>query len=270
MAQFKSFNPWSRKSSGFTLIELLVVIAIIALLVAVLLPALEKARSTARAVQCASNERQMGIALYTYCSDDEKTAFPNTGRFNAAWMVRMSPYFGHTGVTTFDKGYSKGKTDDLKLSSWRGSNISVDYKYPTFMCPETKDWPRRFWYRGTYGYNLTISSPDKGSGSGSASAVAIRLLKQRTLDTVKCSPSVLYMISDNYQYATENWGMLTSSTTPGFAYPRHHSWRVNILFLDGHVDRLAKGERKDLRMEDSPKRNILSGALVAGDPADGW
>jgi len=73
------------KRSGFTLIELLVVIAIIALLIGILLPALGKARSSARTGVSQSNLRQLGVATNTYAADFADAVFNFSWFFPGAW-----------------------------------------------------------------------------------------------------------------------------------------------------------------------------------------
>ena len=64
---------WFRKKAkGFTLIELLVVIAVIGILAAFLTPAIQKAREKARRTGCASNLRQIGLAMHLYASDNDE------------------------------------------------------------------------------------------------------------------------------------------------------------------------------------------------------
>ncbi len=88
----------SRKPLGFTLIEFLVVIAIIAILVSLLLAAVQRTRASARELQCQHNLRQIGLAMHTHHEKLEKFPPGWYGTNSWAWGAVLLPYMDNAGL----------------------------------------------------------------------------------------------------------------------------------------------------------------------------
>jgi len=90
------------KRRGFTLIELLVVIAIIALLMGILMPALQRVKKQARTVYCLSSLKQIGIAMTSYALENDDF-IPRALDHQVKWILEFIPYLGNEfkGVTNY-------------------------------------------------------------------------------------------------------------------------------------------------------------------------
>ncbi len=108
------------KARGFTLIELLVVIAIIALLMAILMPSLQRVRKQAQAVACMSNIKQWSYCWYMYLEDSE-AKFPTGAGASGDWPEKMRPYYKDRGALTLCPSATKPYTDGgrVPFGAWR-------------------------------------------------------------------------------------------------------------------------------------------------------
>ena len=166
-----------RKQRGFTLIELLVVIAVIAILIALLLPAVQSVREAARRSQCKNNLKQIGLALHNYL--DVNKSFPPGGCIpagttftgnNGSWSI-------HGRILPYLEGSNAFKRVNLSIAWDQAPNFNTGVpllKVPVYMCPsEINSMVRTnagaaFTQPHTYGFNMgswLIWDPASGQGS---------------------------------------------------------------------------------------------------------
>lgn len=136
------------RKSGFTLVELLVVIAIIGILVGLLLPAVQMARESARRIQCASNLKNVGLALHNF-ADAYRTLPAGSESYKGtfqAWSGRILPYVEQTSLFS--------QIDFAQPWDAPGSNAAASVKHvPIYLCPST-----RFQFEGKQDYGGIVGT----------------------------------------------------------------------------------------------------------------
>ncbi len=114
---------------GFTLIELLVVIAVISTLIGLLLPAVQGAREAAARIKCASNLKQLGLAMYQYELINGRLPPTRTGYASQTWAVSLMPYLEQDNLY---------RTWDLGATYYEQAAIARLSTVPVYFCPSRR------------------------------------------------------------------------------------------------------------------------------------
>ena len=249
---------------AFTLIELLVVIAIIAILAAMLLPVLHRAKESAYDTVCRSNLRQMGAALSSYVGDYgayplHDNPLPNVrppGPGAAGWYDTLSPYTGAVWTSNVCRGRVDARDGLYVCPSYARCSPELNSLPDSF--------PDFFVDFGSYGYNnrgASMSSSNLALGLGPFYSEAAPIKESKVVSPSRMFAMADAQLTDLFTDGTNNFAIGLDFLQFGFAEAykwvdsppgtppfvlvtraadrKRHSDRRNMVFCDGHVEHLA-------------------------------
>jgi prepilin-type N-terminal cleavage/methylation domain-containing protein/prepilin-type processing-associated H-X9-DG protein len=217
-------SPVRRLSRGFTLIELLVVIAIIAILIALLLPAVQQSREAARRSQCKNNLKQIGLALHNY--HDVYNMFPKTRcTVNSAAQAGGNSWWGRsawTAILPYIDQAAIYNNWNFNYNYDQGTNAAMrDKKIAAFKCPSDKavaGAPPGNNYAGCAGSRVNLWG---GGATGLGIGVMNQAMETNLRDILDGSSNVVMvsevLVGDVTPGTVSDSDVVRSAATPTFA-----------------------------------------------------